>query len=192
MNKILIAFTVVMLNSCSWLYGVREQKLFNKDKALKSIQRNLPEDANFFYSDKAYFDFIKSKFLDESYKKFFLQPLQAHYFKNDTLISSHVNCNVGGFPKLNWNYRKNFDVFPPNSQFQIKDSVFLFSELKEYLFPLQVNSVDNAAPYRVLIFGNLYLEKQTKHLLKQIMKNVEKSERKISIIFVNNDMWFID
>jgi hypothetical protein len=77
-------------------------------------------DANYVL-DTNYGEKLREWCNDDTLKyKNLMQPLQAYYFYQDSLISLHINCMAGDTSKfiinnyfnLNWNAYGGFDVFP--------------------------------------------------------------------------------
>jgi hypothetical protein len=187
--KLLLLLLLCSFSSCATLYGVKNQKEFSPKKIQKFIDKHHLNNLESYCIDTNFRSFLKTKTLNTSEERFFSQPLQVHYFENDTLISSHVNCNVGGFPNLTWNKKGYFNVFPAVSQFK-SSQIIRFSEMLPYFGSLATTKT-KYTKYTVVVFWNLFLERQSKRLIKLVVRNIQKSIEPSKIILVNNDKLFI-
>jgi len=192
MKKNLSIFLLLILSaSCSLLYGVKEQKSVDKLSINNFLIKNNYQHLPSYLADTTFRAFLKQSLQGSKYQKYFLQPLQAHYFLNDTLVSSHVNCNVEGFPKLKWNKKGHFDTFPPKTQFAATENIH-FGYFEQIISKQNQSNISvDKEKYVVFVFWNLYLHKQSKILIDEVCKNAQKSKN-IQIVLINNDSWFIE
>jgi len=188
----LIIFTVFIIAGCQTigksLYGIKVQKKVDREK-IEEFYKELNINAdNFLQIDSSYVSWVKKEYQNDSgYLKFYLQPLQAFYFNsNGDVVSYHVNCNAGGFPKLNWTRNNNFATYPPVTQTKV-DSNLKKTQIADLLrFEPQKNKDI------VIVFWNLFLEKQSKLLLHLVNENIGEKRKNVQLVFVNNDLLFLE
>lgn len=121
---------------------------------------------------------------DSSLVNDLFQPLQVHYLdSNFKYLASHINCYASpGVTKLNWKSKGKLSTFPPISDINAENCT---EGLKYILniFPLKAEE-----KYYVVVFWNLYMKKQSKHLIKTVQKYI--ADKKCKLVLVNNDIWF--
>lgn len=120
------------------------------------------------------------------YKNDLKQPLQIHYYTNDTLVSFHANCyakaSIGG--SLDWNYDGKFDEFIPKTSAQIKENKGLNFILTEFSLPVtKTNST-------IIFFWSNLMPKQSMEAFKLIVENSKISTGKSTLITINTDQFF--
>lgn len=143
-----------------------------------------------FFNSKDSVMKLKDSAASDSFKVF-IQPLQALYFDSmDVLRSVLVNCYAEpvGF-NLNWNSSGRLDHFPPHSHTGLFGRIKLRDILK--LSSLNIDSTNiNSYKFKVVIFWNIFLNKQTKIFLKEIQSNLYKAKVPIEVFYINNDNSF--
>ncbi|WP_099367482.1 hypothetical protein [Sphingobacterium sp. 1.A.4] len=122
----------------------------------------------------------------EFYKNDLKQPLQIHYYTNDTLVSFHANCYAKGSfgGSLDWNYDGKFDEFIPKTSAQIKGNKglnFIFNE-----FSLPQPKTKNT----IIFFWSNLMPKQSLETYKLIVENSKISTGKSTLITINTDQFF--
>ncbi len=188
---IIICFAIVLCYiSCKTLYGIKPQKSVSPEQINNFyLQLPLKEFKKATVDSTFLFRMKKTYAKDTAQLRYHLQPLQALYFDSDeNLISFHVNCNAGGFPNLQWNRNNVFNKFPPATQTKV-DNLF---ELQEFKKLVHLNEEKNSYDYSIVIFWNFFLEKQSRRLIDQVLDNVKLTNKKINLIFVNNDNLFLE
>ncbi len=197
-SKIILLFlSLLIFSSCNTLlirtYGIKAPKQRTTEEIQKiAKKRNIPSD-HLFILDSSYQSFINS--FDTSQwliRKNHLQPLQALYFdKNGEMVSWFTNCYAGGFPNFKWNRTGNLNSFVPATRAPI-DSVTNLAMQLEYIKTLNETKPNadyfNTADYNVVIYWNVFMGRQSKRLIKCIVKNCSLAQDKVvNISFVNND-----
>jgi hypothetical protein len=173
------------------LYGIHDLKPLDDSKILRySKKYGIPNEGN-FKLDTAYLSLLNSF----GQKKYFreiknhYQPLQALYYDSSGyLISFQINCNAGGFPNLKWNRNGNFESFPPKLQTR-PDSLIDLNTYLKYLMPISQasNSFKKDSRYTILIHWNRFMGRQSKRLIRIVKRNSKMADKKLNIIFINND-----
>lgn len=174
--------------SCKSLYGIKQQEKFDEDK-INTFYNRL--NTSIFQKATADSNYITAISIllkhDSAYQYYHLQPLQVLYYNEiGDMISYHVNCNAGGFPKLNWNRNGLFEAFPPKTQ--TKPNHIVTQNFLENNLALPSKK---GADYTVFVFWNLLLEKQSRLLLGQVEKNLKLTDKKVNVVLVNNDKWYL-
>ena len=119
------------------------------------------------------------------------QPMQVITLNSSGQIIHHIsNCDVGGFPNLNW---ASISTFADNMYKDCKEVDINFIELivpflhtlnqKEEILK-QYENYD----YIYLVFWNRFALRQSKRLIKHL-KNTDVKENAL-LIYVNNDNFF--
>ena len=98
------------------LFGFREINGYDAVQCEK-FYKKLPKDFAFtpLVCDEKQFWQVSELGADSMQMKDLYQPLKIMYFHGDSLVSLHINCYCPptlGF-NLNWNFKHQFDVFPP-------------------------------------------------------------------------------
>lgn len=183
MKYILPILFSITLYSCKLIYGIKEN--------VPLSQKEIKESAN-------HFEIINTYSIDSSYNSFLsaipnhrvakdhLQPLQALYYnKEGKIIASFINCNAGGFPNLKWNKNGNLSTFPPHPM-EVEDDISLNSLLTGC--KIQVPKNNALKDYTIVIFWNMFMNRQTRIFLNSIRKNLSKAkDLSLNIIYINND-----
>ena len=113
---------LLALTSCNTLmpllFGLQEIDGYDAEQCAR-FYKKLPKDFAFtpLVCDEAQFFQVSQLGADSMQKKDLYQPLKIMYFHGDSLMSFHINCYCPptlGF-SLNWNFKNQFDVFPPTT-----------------------------------------------------------------------------
>lgn len=198
MTRIYISFilSLLFLNlvSCKTLlktlYGIHPQNNINTER-INSFYSALPiKEFQKVILDTSYLKWINLNFKTDSIQAYYhIQPLQALYFDStNNMVSFHVNCNAGGFPNLQWNRNDIFGIFPPITQTKV-DTLFDLNAFIKMVLPK--NQKSRTYDYTVIIFWNFFLERQAKRLINQVLNNLNLTDKKVDIIFVNNDNLYL-
>lgn len=119
-----------------------------------------------------------------------LQPLQVMYFDKSGKMTSFFEIEgISGFPNLDWNENKDFELFPPNNkQGNAVDSI-TYQILKPYFLPVKnYNPEDEYIDYYVVVIWNKFMGRQSKLLIKLVQENVKLAKNEnVKVIFVNTD-----
>src|SRR5690606_12359248 len=167
--SLLLLFTIIimMLNSCSSvlkkLYGIEDLKEFNPvkyEETVSYMQNHYPDVVSLISDDTLFKKHIE-KFLDFNRNDLF-QPIQILYYKDDMLISYHINCYAKGAlnGRLDWNFDGKFDTYPPKTAAQIVDTQKLNDILSIYKMP---ESTDSDT---IIFFWSTMLNRQAKEAFK--------------------------
>jgi hypothetical protein len=202
MQKIILILLLVMsciLSSCNFLfstiYGMKTDIELIQESEISVIapKYNIPV-ADYYDLDTAFINFLylNDTALYRQEIKNHLQPMQVIYFDtNGSMLSYHINCNVGGFPNLNWNMNNVFDVFPPKQQQYTKiDTIVTFDKLEKFLIPYNKTIVFNKSSYNYIavVFWSNFGGRQSKRLIKYVQKNAKLAPANtLKIIYVNVD-----
>ena len=170
-----VAVTIVWLCLCScntlapMLFGFREINGYDAEQCEK-FYKKLPKDSPLVCNEKQFMQ-VSELGADSMQMKNLYQPLKIMYFHGDTLVSFHINCYCP--PKLlfnlNWNYKHQFDEFPPASAVPLEDYTVTLSEMRT-VFPGISGETDNT----VLVFWTNMLHKISKSEIKMVYKNLKR------------------
>jgi hypothetical protein len=149
--------------------------------------------------DSTFYDFIIMKEDSSNHETVndYLQILLAMYFdKTACMKSFFVSCYAEGFPNLNWNREKNFEIFPPTQQSgHTAVALVNFYELKPFL--KQISQTDNIDfddfdnfDNFVVVFWNKFTGRQSKRLIKLVSKNAKLAPNNVKKLYVNTDNFF--
>ncbi|MDI1234596.1 MAG: hypothetical protein PSX81_09965 [bacterium] len=167
----------------------KEIELFRKENIFyQGIQLH---QLNNYY---AYFDSLTQKspqIVAQDSFKVLMQPLEAMYFDTLGILESIlVNCYaVPDKFDLNWNTKNRLDFFPPTTHVTFFRHINIYEILKLTNAGSDVLKLDNGKR-KVVIFWNIFLNKQTKIYLKAIQDNLAKAKGEIQVFFINNDNSF--
>jgi hypothetical protein len=202
MSKKIVLFLLlaVILCGCTLrmykIYGVHElthfdQKLYDNFLSQKVDTSQLPLTAII----STFEDFMKVVDLgiDSVQKKDFNQPIQIFYFKDNKIISHHVNCYAEPDKrtwKLNWNFENRFDFFPPKTA--VACSVYT-QTLPDFLGIYPINNKKDK-PYTVLIFWTLMMENVSQDAIRIVIDNAKRFNQQdsLNIYLINDDPFMID
>lgn len=186
-------------SSCSSIflaaYGIKSpEKIENKELIKTAKKYGIPA-SEIYLLDTAFYAYLETfdsaHYSDQINNHF--QPMQALYYNKDgDLRSFHINCYAGGFPNLKWNHNGNFDTFLPKQQAPL-DSILPLQVHLNYLQSLNGNAlgVNSEYDYYVIVYWNKFMGRQSRNLVRQVQKNCQlASDRKLKIIYVNNDLFF--
>ena len=198
---VIIAFSCIYgLTGCSImttkLYGIKKVKAIDENTILHYSRKYDIPLADNYELDTSYINFLSSLNTThyKSQIKNHYQPLQALYYnKLGELQSFQINCNAGGFPNLDWDRDSIFDYFPPKRQAPLDRILPLKTQLK-YLKPL--SKTEKFSPdsfdYVVVVYWSRFMGRQSKRLINFVQTNEKLSRhKKVKIIYVNNDNFFI-
>lgn len=164
----LVLFVVFLTSNCMRiLVGYHKPEILSekqmKNHEVKLNIKNTP------LNEKQYIEFMKTQ--PAEIQKRLYQPCQVLRFEKDTLKNWIVNCDVGGFPKLNWCI---------DSLFNNDTSCYKLS----YIYKNTVKN-DFNTENSVLVFWSQTLYKPSKDLIKEVQKN--NQIMKINVLYVNID-----
>jgi hypothetical protein len=197
---IVIALVIIISGqSCSPLisgiYGIKKPKKVNNKTIIDySVKFNIPLTGSYVLDNK-YKDFL-SKFDTAKFKeqiKNHFQPLQVLYYDNKGELKTFlINCYAGGFPNLKWNRNGTMKKFPPKKQAPT-DNIMPLDSLLNFLKPLKTtkNIIDFEPAFTVVVFWNVFMNRQSKRLIRLVQKNINReADVKVRTIYVNNDNLF--
>jgi hypothetical protein len=190
-------FIIVLLLfcSCARIYGIKDVKPVSLLEMDEFYNKN---------KIKADYKYITDSVLYPKYCEIFLktdsfilkdmrQPLQLRAFNIEgKLVAFTVNCYLSGFPKLNWNHNGVLDKFPPKVIIRDIPEHTFEKELQLLQAPnLQIDT--EKFDLIIVAYWALFMEKQSKHFLKEINNYTEKfSDKRILTICVNADNLFLN
>ena len=133
-NRLFFLLTASLLfSSCGFvlkkMVGIKNPKETDNEVIKQYAQEyNIPDEMCYVIDTSLYLNNIYP--LAEKNKKLasdLLQPLQVRAYGSDTMLMFLINCNVAGFPKLQWNTYGSFNTFPPDMKsFRRVDTTFSF------------------------------------------------------------------
>lgn len=195
---------LLVITSCNFaikkVVGITDPKEINLSTIIKYSQKyNIPEESNYFIDTSLYFKDINP--LIQKNKKLhsdLIQPLQVKIYDDSSMIMFLINCNVGGFPNLQWNRYGSFSTFPPDaSPFKKIDTTFSFlTDIKYYKNkegkPLDISRFMDGE-LNIVVFWTVFMNRQSKILIDEILQYKSRfKEKKINLAFVNVDHLFSD
>ena len=191
---VFIAFigTLLALSSCStimpMLFGLQEINGYNAEQCAK-FYKKLPKDFVFtpvVCNDEQFFA-VSNLGADSMQMKNLYQPLKIMYFHGESLVSFHINCYCPptALFNLNWNYRNQFDEFPPATTVPLDGYTVTRSQLMN-IFP----EIKREKEYTVLVFWTNMLAKISRSEIKTVYKNLKKFGHlnDADIYLVNDDI----
>lgn len=177
------------------MYGMKKYKVLTKEEIASAAARyKIPSDA-LYELDTAYAGYM-AKFRQE-YTSFtvenHLHPLQVTYYdKRGAQVSFHsgVYADAGLF-NLRWNFKRQFDYFPPVTEAPI-DSIMNFETHLRFVRTLNGNSPDPAvyrhASYNVIVHWARFTGRQSRRLIRVVQKNAKRARQQpVNYFFVNTD-----
>jgi len=180
-----IIFLLLFLSFTGCFYGLKTPKKLD-NLAMQKAANGFKIDSFICFEDSLYHNFWANITDTQVYKNHY-QPLQIFYYKNDSLISYHINCFAGGFPNLNWNKDNKLAIFPPATQAPIDT----FLNLTTHLSFANIEN-KNTTQYTIFIYWNRFMGRQTKVFLKSFRKNLSLNRELMRLYFINNDNWFVE
>jgi len=204
LHKLLKYTAIVCLcavfGSCSLILkpivGVRSPKSAS-DKKIKKYTRkwDVPVSSSFKVDTAKCFKVIPIlKDTDPKLLKDLLQPLQVRgYNEAGEMQLFLINCNIGGFPNLDWNRLGTFSAYPPEmSSFKPVDTSYAFSDDLAHYTTLDNQPLDRSkydtGDFTLIVYWAIFMGRQSKILINQI--NAYKGQfpdKKLNLIFINTD-----
>lgn len=189
--QILCFIFLLSLTSCTSvfykIYGIKEAKIISPTKLETTAVKQFKISPNkLILLDSGYKNFCKNHYLpDTSSYNLALQPLQLRIYKNDTLIAFQANCNVGGFPNLNWQRASYFSALP-SSYLALKNAPLLSND-----YPVLSSIKSENNEYVVVVFYTNFMHRQSKRLI-QFAKSLEQlhPDKKFSFNYINAEELF--
>ena len=180
MRHLFFLSIIIFITSCSAIVGIK------KTTYLDDVQIKQFCNISSFYIctsiDSSYDQTIK-QIKNKRLINALQQPLQFRYYEKSKLKILLVNCDLQGFPKLNWNTYRTLDSFPIQNFYYYPDSInisFEKSILRDKVtFPNEGTAI--------FIYCNVFMQKQTDILLN-FTKKLEHF--KLPTYLVNNDNYF--
>ena len=160
-----------------------------------SSKFGIPESDSYLLDTTYMHDILHSCKNDTLLRNNLMQPLQIRFYqRTDTLLSLQLNCTAGGFPNLKWNKRGQLDTIPPNFTVNI-DTCLLFCKDVKYLIPTSSDchpfDYYNNADYNIILFWSVFMNRQSKILIREIQDYQKRfSNKKLNILYVNTDKIF--
>jgi hypothetical protein len=181
--------------------GIKNPKFRTQQEIQKFAKNNIFSPGEFLTQNNNFYNYFNTK--DSIAKandsnaldsfKAFIQPLQALYFDSlNNLKSVLINCYAEqvGY-NLNWNTENRLNYFPPLSHTDLYSNIHPVDILKLTNINLdQLKKGDES--YTVIVFWNMFLNKQTINFLKAIQDNLKRSVKPIKVYYINNDNSFFN
>lgn len=123
------------------------------------------------------------------------QPLQLRWYSSGGRIQWLIpNCDVGGFPNLQWNHFGLPDtLFAPNSSRRYADSAWTVHDDMNFMSsrdgedPMKLNESDAF----LFVYWTYFMGRQSVRLAKYVEKWRKRDGRNISVRYVNADSLMI-
>lgn len=195
--KIIVLLGLLLsFSSCNTLapilFGFREIHGYNAEQCEK-FYKKLPKDFDFIplVCKEKQFMQVSELGADSMQMKDLYQPLKIMYFHGDSLVSFHINCYCPptlGF-NLNWNYKHQFDEFPPATTVPLDGYTLTLKDIQA-VFP----GIKGEKDYTVLVFWTNMLHKISRSEIKTVYKNLKRfgsstsSGTDVEIYIINNDI----
>jgi hypothetical protein len=173
-------------------YDISEMNRFVLDTAVysKNVEAQVYKNIETMKSNGVEMDSLLQDKLQKSLNDN-LQPVQIRYFdSNGKPIFKLVNCYLENVFKMDWNFDKSFDVYPPSTN----DEMLNFgNENLEFFLPMfknlkgdtiKLGELPDSAHYAI-VFWNDFFKKPSKKLIKKI-QNIEANRKDTFVFYVNN------
>ena len=191
---LLLIIALAFLTSCNTLapmiFGFREINGYDAEQCEK-FYRKLSKDFAFtpLVCDEAQFWQVSNLGADSMQMKDLYQPLKIMYFHGEELVSFHINCYCPptlGF-NLNWNFNRQFDVFPPATTVPLEDYTLTLHDMQS-VFP----EIKGEADYTVVVFWTNMLDKISRSEVRTVGKNLKEfgKQKHARVYLVNQDKPF--
>ena len=173
---ILFFGTLLALTGCNTLmptlFGLQEIHGYDARQCEKFYKR-LPKDFDFtpVVCDDEQFFAVSNLGADSMQMKDLYQPLKIMYFHGDSLVSYHINCYCPPmvFFNLKWNFKHQFDVFPPTTTVPLEGYTVTRSQMQS-VFP----EIKGEKEYTVLVFWTNMLHKVSRAEIKTVYRNLKR------------------
>lgn len=177
------------------IYGIKETPASTTLKTMEDFSGGKVVD--YFILSESYKQALKNdsgKFVRKAAK--LMQPLQVRVYEvaSDSLIGFTVNCDVGGIPDLKWNRAGFFNALPPKLPVKLDTVLKLSSDLQYLRGPrMEPLSPRVNSKYAVLVYYSVFMNRQSKRLIRQVKKSYAKYNREeLSLLFVHSDLLYSD
>lgn len=173
------------------LFGVQKIDGYNAEQC-ENFYKKLPKDFVFtpLVCDEAQFFQVSQLGADSMQIKDLYQPLKIMYFHGDSLVSYHINCYCPPtlFFNLKWNFKNQFDVFPPTTTVPLDGYTVTRSQLMS-IFP----EIKGDSDYTVIVFWTNMLSKISRSEIKTVYKNLKKhgpstGSGTVEVYLINDDI----
>jgi hypothetical protein len=206
---LLVCPVCLLLSGCALIiyesYGMKLPKMLNKHQILSCAGKyDIPAD-QVYILDTSYSKYLKTlpvfdsaMIADTAHKWAYHvrhnhgQPLQALYFdRENKLVSFHINCDIKGFPNLNWNYSGNFNTFIPKTTTYIYPLV-TFDKILPYIRTIDDQPLNPEAfkdkDFNIVVFWGRISGRQSKRLVRTVRENLKlANDQRYNILYVNDD-----
>lgn len=189
---ILFFGTLLALTGCNTLmptlFGLQEIHGYDAEQCEKFYKR-LPKDFDFtpVVCNNEQFFAVSNLGADSMQMKDLYQPLKIMVFHGDTLVSFHINCYCPPtvFFNLKWNFKHQFDVFPPTTTVPLEGYTVTRSQMQS-VFP----EIKGEKEYTVLVFWTNMLTKISRSEIKTVHRNLKKFGHlnDVEVYLVNDDI----
>lgn len=189
---ILFFGTLLALTGCNTLmptlFGLQEIHGYDARQCEKFYKR-LPKDFDFtpLVCNNEQLFAVSNLGADSMQMKDLYQPLKIMVFHGDTLVSFHINCYCPPtvFFNLKWNFKHQFDVFPPTTTVPLEGYTVTRSQMQS-VFP----EIKGEKEYTVLVFWTNMLTKISRSEIKTVHRNLKKFGHlnDVEVYLVNDDI----
>lgn len=195
--KNLLLFSIMLLSfaSCKLFLGMKDPTMVAPVK-IEQYNKKYKLDYSYEVNPTQFYNTYKPLFADSNEQLLdnLYQPLQLIVFnKNKENICHLVNCNIGGFPKLQWNRYHSFDSLPVNPmdyrQPEYKVTMEeVFQTLSPTIAPEEMTSILTEYDYVYVVYYGTFMYGYSKPLLKLINKyKKDNKDAKIKYIYAYTD-----
>lgn len=184
---------VFILTGCGAMFGFKNIQNLDENSYLEFAEFFQIEEFPNYRIDLNKFKSTLNGISDSVLKKYVSQPLQIRVFNTDgKIIFSLVNCNVSGFPNLQWNRFGTFDLYPPQLEhYRNVDSVFMLNTDTTNLISVNGKDFPADGDLTLVVYFTYAFNKQSKDLIELAKQySVKFEEHNIQLVFVNMDEYF--
>lgn len=201
-----IIFSAIILSGISGcasvvrsMYGMKKYKELNDVEIERAYKTYKVPQKEILVLDTSYFSFLSKFKADHTFSvDNHVHPLQALWYdKNGKQISFHsgVWADARVF-SLKWNYKNQFDVYPPKTGAPL-DTIFGFEDHLKHVKYLDGRSVDPAlyrdADFNVIVHFARFTGRMNRSLLRTVKRNAALNRRfKVNYVYVNTDNFYYD
>lgn len=173
-------------------YQIPDANRFILDTAIyaKTVEKQVYKNIELMQENGIAIDSMMENKIQKSFNDN-LQPVQVRYFNADgSPIFKLVNCYLENFFKMDWNFDKSFDVYPPTTN----DEILNFGNENLAFFIPMLRNLDGSvlnlndlpkSKYYVIVFWNSFFNKPSRKLINQIQE-IEKDKKDTFVLYVNN------
>lgn len=173
---LLVFFAVFVFSGCfKIIVGYHNPRVLS-EKELQKYEKRLGITHTLFNTHK-YFEYFNVQ--NAEIKKRMYQPCQLIIFNKERLKKWVVNCDVGGFPKLQWNI----------SALLKNDTLGVCSDSLSYIYSSVIQTSFKEQDTTIIVLWSRVLNKPSKQLIRDVQKSTQNSSAKVC--YCNLDSFFV-